>query len=146
MKKKKGRGKEKRKLSIDFAALKRMLAERQGKELDGGGTAEEGGYSALRAERPIETFGGGRRCKCCSCFLASSNSDNICHPCDKAIQEWENFPWRRPELEREMEPHCLQFVHERLAKKSKARGVTGSEEKSSGSFARAIGRKTIERR
>ncbi|MFA5413654.1 MAG: hypothetical protein WC348_03890 [Patescibacteria group bacterium] len=146
MKKKNGRGKGKRKSSVDFAALKRMLAERQGKEPDDRETAEEGGYSALRAERPIETFKAGRRCKCCSCFLASSNSDNICHPCDKAIQEWKNFPWRRPELEREMEPHCLQFVHEHLAKKNKARGVTGGGERSSGSFARAIGRKTIERR
>lgn len=141
MKKKKGRG---RKPPIDFAALKRMLAERQGKELEDRETADEGGYSALRAERPIETFKEGRRCKCCNCFLVSSNSDNICHPCDKAIQEWKNFPWRRPELEREMGLHCLNYVREHCAKKKKGRSGHG-EEVSSGSFARAVGRKTIER-
>lgn len=142
MKKKNSRGR--RKPSIDFAALKRILAGRQGKEPDDRETADEGGYSALRAERPIETFKAGRRCKCCNCFLASSNSDNICHPCDKAIQEWKNFPRRRPELEREMEPRCLDYVRQHCANKKKTRSGSG-EEVSSGSFARAIGRKTIER-
>lgn len=142
MEKKKSRGK--RNSSIDFAALREMLAERQGKEPKDGGTANEGGYSALRQEHPIETFKAGRRCKCCNCFLGGSNPDNICHPCDKAIQEWKNFPWRRPELEREMGPHCLNYVREHCAKKKKGRSGHG-EEVSSGSFARAVGRKTIER-
>lgn len=144
MEKKNGRGKRKPP-SIDFAALKRILAERQGREPDDGGTTNEKGYSALRAERPIETFKAGRRCKCCDCFLARSNPDNLCWPCDKAIQEWKNFSWRRTELEREMASHCLQFVYEYLAKKNETRGVIGGEERSSGSFARASGRKTIER-
>jgi len=142
---KKKNDQEKRKPSVDLPALKRALAERQNKEPDNNGTASEGGYSALRAERPIETFGGGRRCKCCNCFLGGSNPDNFCRPCDKAIQEWKIFPWRRIELEREMGQHCLDYVRERYAEKKKRRDAS-AEEVSSGSFARAIGRKTVERK
>jgi hypothetical protein len=86
-----------------------------------------------------------RRCKCCNTVLSIRNLDNLCWPCDKAIQEWKNFPWKRAELEREMAKHCLDYVEEHCAKKKK--GCDESrEEVSSGSFARAIGRKTIERK
>jgi len=138
---KRSRGKRK-KLAIDFAALKNGRSE----ELGVRETAGEGGYSALRSERPAETYKADRRCKCCNCFLARTNPDNICHPCDRAIQEWKNFPWWRAELEQVMEVHCLGFVHERFVKKGKARSATGGGEKSSGSWARAAGRKTIEKK
>lgn len=141
MESKRSRGKRK-KLAIDFASLKKG----RGEELGVRKTAGEGGYSAFRSERPVETYKANRRCKCCNCFLARTNPDNICHPCDRAIQEWKNFPWRRAELEQVMEAHCLKFVHEHFVKKGKARSVTGGGEKSSGSWARAAGRKTIEKK
>lgn len=142
MEKKRGKGKRK-KLAIGFAALKKERVEGLGVRE----TAGEGGYSALRSERPVETYKADRRCKCCDCFLARTNPDSICHPCDRAIQEWKNFPWRRAELEGGgMEPHCLKFVHERFAKKGEAQKKNGGKEKSSGSWARAAGRKTIEKK
>jgi len=85
-----------------------------------------------------------RKCKCCGATLSIHNNDNFCWPCDKAIQEWKLFPWHRDDLEREMQPHCLDYVREHCAKKKKGRNGVGGEI-SSGSFARAMGRKTIER-
>lgn len=85
-----------------------------------------------------------RKCKCCGASLNSYNPNSFCQPCDRAIQEWRNFPWRRGDLEREMAEHCLVFVREGLGKK-KASGSSG-EEISSASFTRASSRKTLERK
>jgi hypothetical protein len=116
---KKGNGKEKR--GGGGVALKRALAERLGKR-----EAVEGvDYSAVRVARPIETFEAGRKCKCCGCFLAASNPDKFCRPCDRAIQEWRNFPWRRGELEQEMGQHCLDYVRKHYTGKKAVTAAKG---------------------
>ncbi len=86
-----------------------------------------------------------RKCKCCGAALSVRNTDNLCWHCDSAIQKWKLFPWQRAELEREMDLHCLDYVHEHCTKKKKSADKDGLEV-SSGSYARALGRKQIERR
>lgn len=86
-----------------------------------------------------------RKCECCGATLSIHNTDKFCWHCDAAIQKWKLFPWRREEFEREMDPHCVTYVREHCTKKKKvSEGIRG--EASSGSFARAMGHKTADRK
>jgi hypothetical protein len=86
-----------------------------------------------------------RKCECCGAALSIHNADKLCWHCDAAIQKWKLFPWQRAELEWKMEPHCKNYVREHFGKKKKV-GKGIKSETSSGSFARAMGHKTIERK
>lgn len=138
------------------AALKRAVAEMraemwgggsegESKEENEGGWEEDGrGYSALRKDRVVTTFGAGRKCKCCSCALATSNPAKFCEVCDRVIAEWNGFSWNRAEIEGRMAKHCLDYVRANLAGRKVRHGV--SRDTASGSFLRAVGRREIGRK
>lgn len=93
-----------------------------------------------KKEPTIQLSPSGRRCICCDAPLSRYNSNKLCWPCDKAIAEWKNFPMNRSELEKTMAKHCLNYVREHYSGKKRASNAVGGEV-SSGSFARAVGRK-----
>jgi len=88
----------------------------------------------------------GRKCECCGATLSIYNTDKLCWPCDRAIAEWKNFPTRRLEIEANMAPHCLRYVTKKYVIKRKKNNSLGGGDVSSGSWARAAGRKTLERK
>lgn len=95
--------------------------------------------------QPLPTIPGRRRCECCGATLAMYNTDKLCWPCDRVIAEWKNFSANRSSIEREMSPHCLRYVTEKFSGRKKTGNAVGGEI-SSGSWARASGRKQIERK
>lgn len=133
---------EKKSPRVDFAALKEAVAEATGGEANEEETAREGGYSALRGERPVGTHGEGRKCRCCGASLSRYNDsrDDLCYPCDAAIKKWKLFPTSRSTREQEMAPHCLIYVAEKCTKGKKVRNAVGGET-SGGSSGLATGRK-----
>lgn len=135
--------KKRKKPLVDLVALRKAVAEAMGNET-GEKEGGEGEYSALRRDQPIETFGEGRKCVCCGCSLARSNPDKLCMPCDTIIAEWKNFPWNRGEIGRRMAKYCLDYVLANSTRRKARHGV--GRGMSSGSFARAAGRKTIVRK
>jgi hypothetical protein len=130
---------KRKKPKVGIVALRRAVAEMMGKTDEEEESGED--YSALRRDRLVETFGTGRKCKCCECALAESNPDKFCRPCDTVIAEWKNFSWNRAEIEKGMAKHCLDYVRANLARRKTRHGV--SREASSGSFMRAVGRREI---
>lgn len=89
--------------------------------------------------RQIPIYEGGRRCLCCGVALSIYNPDKLCRPCDGAIERWKLFPAIRSETEREMAPHCRQYVVEKCTKRKKVNNAVGGEV-SSGSWARTMGK------
>lgn len=99
------------------------------------------GREPLEYRKPHEV----RKCECCGTILSIHNTDKFCWHRDAAIQKWKLFPWQRTELLREMEEHCRNYVEEHYPQKKKVSKAIKSEA-SSGSFARAMGHKTIVRK
>ncbi len=90
--------KKREKPRVDIVVLRKAVAGVMGEGVSSKIEPEES-YGASRMNQPVETFGEGRKCKCCSCALAQSNPDNLCMPCDSAIAEWKIFSWNRAEIE-----------------------------------------------
>jgi hypothetical protein len=105
----------------------------------------DGGDDTHKIIQPSPANPNKRKCECCGAALATYNTDNLCWPCDKAIAEWMNFPMNRSEIERSMSSHTLKYVSEKLTGRKRASNAVGGEI-SSGSWARATGRKQIERK
>jgi len=127
---------------IGLVTLKEAVATVMGRGEVAEEAAGEEGYSALRSERPVETYEEGRKCQRCGASLNRYNDsrDKLCSPCDAAIEKWKLFPMCRSDHEREMAPHCLRYVAEKLTKGKRVSNAVGGEV-SGGSWARATGRK-----
>lgn len=108
-------------------------------------TETDGEDKISETVQSLPTIPGRRRCECCGATLAMYNTDKLCWPCDRVIAEWRNFPARRQEFEREMSEHCLGYIRKKILPRKKAGNAVGGEI-SSGSWARASGRKQIERK
>jgi hypothetical protein len=129
-----------RKPVVDILRLREAVSM-----IEPGKSVQESPDGSRKKEPAVQVAPPGRRCICCDATLSIYNMDKLCWPCDKAIAEWKNFSLNRFEIEKRMESHCLRYVRENCSGRKKASGAVGGEV-SSGSFARAVGRKQTERK
>jgi hypothetical protein len=140
IKSREGLQKKVRKSLVDVVKLREAVSM-----IEPGKSVQESPDGSRKKEPAVQVAPPGRRCICCGATLSIYNMDKLCWPCDKAIAEWKNFSLNRFEIEKRMASHCLCYVRENCSRRKKASGAVGGEV-SSGSFARAVGRKQTERK
>lgn len=129
-----------RKPAVDIVSLREAVST-----IEPGKSVRESADGSRKGEPAVQVAPPGRKCICCGATLSRYNADRLCWPCDKAIAEWKNFSMNRFDIEKRMAEHCLHYVRENCSGRRKVSNAVGGEI-SSGSFARATGRKQVERK